>query len=257
MLINFRSIGQTNEIKKNEFDNLLKKKKDVLIITETWVKEDGNKKPDQVLQELLTEDYRFFQFTRENKIGGGVAILFLRTFEGKKMDWSSVNPKHFEYVAAELKRDGDQPVLVIGVYRPSAHTSTTRKEFDEYLVEFESLLQEASIKFNGCIILAGDFNIWFDENLNQKQTHFMNLLKKYNFEQHVKGPTNNHGHTLDLVFSRNVEVSDLTVKNDNISDHCSIYFNVTPKPKHRRKQFEAGENEDEDEPTKRVKNREE
>lgn len=249
VLINFWSI----QSKQEKLKGLLKKNKDVLIITETWIKNE--KEMDQVLRDILIEKYNFVLFPREeNKRGGGVAILFLKTlYEGKKINL--ISAKHFEYVAVELEQTGYQPVLVIGVYRPPPKT-----EFKDFRPEFESLLQDVSAKCKDCIILAGDFNIWFDENLEDKykkyKTEFSSLLNKYSLTQHVKSPTHKEGHTLDLVISRNVEVSGLSVRNDDIADHCSIYFNATPKPK-RRKQGEAEENEDEDESTKRLKNIEE
>lgn len=245
VLINFRSINN----KEEKLKGLLKKNKDVLIITETWIKNEKEK--DQVLRDMLTEEYDFVQFPREEKTGGGVAILFLKTlYEDKKINL--ISAKHFEYVAVELEQTGYQPVLVIGVYRRPPKT-----EFKDFLREFKSLLQDVSAKCKDCIILAGDFNIWVDKNLeNNYKTEFSSLLNEYSLTQHVNSPTHKKGHTLDLVISRNVEVSDLSVRNDDIADHCSIYFNATPKPK-RRKQGEAEENEDEDESTKRLKNIEE
>lgn len=246
VLINFRSIKK----KEEKFKGLLEKNKDVLILTETWIKNEKKKHKDQVLQDMLTEEYNFVQFTREKKKrGGGVAILFKTLYNGKKINL--ISAKHFEYVAVELERTGYQPVLVIGVYRPP------KTKFKDFQSEFESLLQDVFAKCKDDIILAGDFNIWFDKELNDKTkrlvlSRFSSILNKNSLKQHVNSPTHERGHTLDLVISRNVEVSDLSVRNDDIADHCSIYFDATPKPKHR-KQSEAEENEDEDKPTKQMK----
>lgn len=247
VLINFRSIKS----KEEKLKGLLEKNKDVLIITETWMKNEKEKHKDQVLQDMSTEEYNFVQFTREEKTGGGVAILFLKTlYKGKKINL--ISAKHFEYVAVELEQTGYQPVLVIGVYRPPSRT-----EFNKFLLEFKSLLRGVSAECKDGIILAGDFNIWFDKKLKDKyKTDFLSILNKNSLKQHVNSPTHKGGHTLDLVISRNVKVSDLSVRNDDIADHCSIYFNATPKPK-RRKQCEAEENEDEDKHTKQMKKSEE
>lgn len=251
VLINFRSIKN----KEEKLTDLLEKNKDVLIITETWIKNEKDKHKDQVLRDMLTEEYNFVQFTREEKPGGGVAILFKTLYKSKEINL--ISAKHFEYVAVELERTGYQPVLVIGVYCPP------QTKFKDFQSEFESLLQDVSAKCKDGIILAGDFNIWFDKKFKDKYKYkykykikFLSILNNNSLKQHVNSPTHKQGHTLDLVISRNGDVSDLSVRNDDIADHCSIYFNATPKPKHR-KQSEAEENEDEDEPTKRLKNSEE
>lgn len=171
VLINFRSIKG----KKEKLKGLLEKNKDVLILTETWMKNEKEK--DQVLRDMLPKEYKFVQFTREeNKRGGGVAILFLKTlYKGKKINL--ISAKHFEYVAVRLKRTDYQPVLVIGVYRPP------QTKFKDFRPEFESLLQDVSAKCKDCIILAGDFNIWLDKKLKNKtkkkiKKRFLSILKK-------------------------------------------------------------------------------
>lgn len=147
-------------------------------------------------------------------------------------------------MAVQLVQNDDPPVLVIAVYRPPFGNLI---KFSEFLKELQSLLNEAG----KCILLAGDFNIWVDEKQNTRTKHFKSFLERNHLKQHVKGRTHKQGHTLDLVISKSVEVSDLTVRNDKIADHFSVYFNARPNPTNWRIKM------NEDELTKILKSNEE
>lgn len=97
------------------------------------------------------------------------------------------------------------------------------------------------------IIVAGDFNIRADPEIRSYTDEFLWLLPNYELVQHVRGPTHEAGHTLDLVITRNVEISRLDVRDERISDHYTVYFNMRPKG--------TKENMDRNEQVKRFKNR--
>ena len=64
-------------------------------------------------------------------------------------------------------------------------------EFSEYL--------ESVILSNDLLCLTGDFNIHVDDHNDPAACRFLDLLESMSLTQHVAEPTNEHGHTLDLV----------------------------------------------------------
>ena len=55
---------------------------------------------------------------------------------------------------------------------------------------------------------------------------FLSLIDSFNLVQCVSGPTHEHGHTLDLVLSHGLSVSNLEICDDLISDHMPVLFEV-------------------------------
>ena len=89
------------------------------------------------------------------------------------------------------------------------------------------------------IILVGDYNIWVDVQDDSKARQFLNLLSTYGMKQHVREPTYDHGHTLDLLITREHEnvISNVVVQ-PGLSDHFAILCNITyEKPKPIRQSF--------------------
>ena len=76
-----------------------------------------------------------------------------------------------------------------------------------------------------------------------------------NLDQHVQEPTHQAGQFLDLVITRNVEIFDLFVLDDGISDHYTVYFNARPVSKDTREKTK--ERMEQDEQAKRFKKKEE
>lgn len=51
------------------------------------------------------------------------------------------------------------------------------------------------------VLLTGDFNIHVDVIDNREASKFLDILNLQELEQHGSGPTDNGGHTLDLVIT--------------------------------------------------------
>ena len=100
--------------------------------------------------------------------------------------------------------------------------------------EFEMLINDNPRKTKDTITL-GDFNIHVD---NSQGDNFKKLTKSLNLVQHVKEPTHERGHILDLVLTHasNNLVSDTTVETNHMSDHHTVLLNLAvgkPKPTYR------------------------
>lgn len=53
---------------------------------------------------------------------------------------------------------------------------------------------------------------------------FLNLIESFNLMQSVSGPTHEQGHTLDLVLSYGLPVSNLEICDAVFSDHMPVLF---------------------------------
>ena len=81
------------------------------------------------------------------------------------------------------------------------------------------------------VVVLGDFNIHFENTKDLDSTRFQELLDILNLEQHVREPTHNRGHTLDLVVTRlsDPKPMSLDVHPAVFSDHCPITFRLNMK----------------------------
>lgn len=60
--------------------------------------------------------------------------------------------------------------------------------------------------------------------ISQWQRVFLNLIDSFNLVQSVSGPTQEHGHTLDLVLSYGLPVLNLEICDAVFSDHMPVLF---------------------------------
>ena len=69
---------------------------------------------------------------------------------------------------------------------------------------FTSLLDylESVVMSTGKLLITGDFNFHVDVPTDPINIHFRDLLDAMGLVQHVKQPTHIHGHTLDLIITR-------------------------------------------------------
>ncbi|XDV21765.1 hypothetical protein PO909_026786 [Leuciscus waleckii] len=218
-LLNVRSIKRDQRKRLRIKEIITDKELDVFLTTETWL---VNNTADEALREASPPNFTFYHKCRMGQTGGGVAIQFSPELRGQRIYFPS--RASFEYVAAALKhKNWYEEVLFISVYRPPGSKSA---EFKDFILDFDLLLDMASSDYNR-IIVAGDFNIHVEKTRTLRTSLFD---KSYiiDFEQHVEDPTHESGGILDLVLSKNVKVSDVRVRDDEISDHKTIYFRVRP-----------------------------
>ncbi|KAI7794742.1 hypothetical protein IRJ41_025971, partial [Triplophysa rosa] len=220
-LLNVRSI-QKNKEKRIKIKNIITKNNlHVFLMTETWLKDNT---ACECLEEASPPEF-FYEYTCRDvdKRGGGVSIQFSQKLHCQRIPFDS-SITTFEYVGTALRHNKwDEEVLFINVYRPERNT----EQFEKFTGEFQTLLKEACKRYES-IIVAGDFNDRA-EYYNKMLTIMFNMIHySSGFVQHVDKPTHKAGGTLDLVLSRNVEVLKLNIRDDEISDHYTIYFSIRP-----------------------------
>lgn len=80
------------------------------------------------------------------------------------------------------------------------------------------------------VLIVGDFNIHVCCPDKPLVKDFLSLLDSFSLVQAVSGPTHEHGHTLDLVISCSLPVTNLEICDPVFSDHLSVLFSVSLTP---------------------------
>ena len=136
---------------------------------------------------------------------------------------TSATLNSFEVSEWTFRPRGSLPVKLIIIYRlpySRAHPVSIGTFFTELTGYLESV-----ILCQLSILITGDFNIHVDGSSNINVLRFHDLLESFGLEQHVRGPTYTHGHTLDLIII--TRTGDHILKESPkadfcISDHMSV-----------------------------------
>jgi exonuclease III len=223
-------------------DLVISRNIDILAMTETWL---GCSTDAQVLSELKPPGYDVLQVSRPDKRGGGVAVLFKEGLSVKIIPSTKDDVfTQFEYIECSVSTSKNQLRLCI-IYRPppsrqnGLKTSQFFDEWSTYLDRLTTLPQE--------IIITGDLNFHLDDVEDASVHRFTGQLDAHGLKQHVTGATHIHGHTLDVVITR--EISSIIQGNvlivdpclfDNKGNQCGDHLGIEvtlahSKPQNRRK----------------------
>lgn len=181
-------------------------------LTECWLSSTAS----TVLIEASPPDYSFLFSARQDRTGGGLAVIFSNQFSCTAC--SLGNYTSFEYLAILV--GSHQRILTLLIYRPPRYNPI-------FLTEFSEFLSFTLIKYDK-IVLLGDLNFHVNDVLDTKATGFLDLLSGLGFTQHVTGPTHNHGNTLDLIFTKDITTDLPSILQVPVSDHSCIFFNLHP-----------------------------
>jgi len=123
----------------------------------------------------------------------------------------------FEVVAAYVHRAGFDAVVVV-VYRPGSDNA-----IQSFFDEFDSLLEQLST-YSAPVVIV-------DDTTNTGASKLRELLSTYGLLQHVRSATHRHGHTLDLLITRdNQLVNVLPIGPPLLSDHSFVVATIVCAP---------------------------
>ena len=209
-LFNIRSLSNKSS---SVNDIICKEKLDIMFLTETWLGSDGA----VLLAPACPANYSFIHSVREAKKGGGLANIFSDSLKFKALSLGTFSS--FEYQATILQGQSSTPM--ISIYRPPKCSKAV------FLTEISELLSICSTNYDRTLI-SGDLNLHLDNASDAVTMGFLELLHSFEFTQHVVGPTHKHGHTLDLVISRGVNITmNRAIERPELSDHHLLCFNMT------------------------------
>ena len=212
-LFNSRSIKNKSA---DIFDYVCDCKADLFAITETWL----NANDDAVRAELCPTSYKISDHPRIGRRGGGVALLYRNSLNVVKID--AGERKSFEFSEWTVQLPSSHDLRVVILYRPpysDEHKVTTSTFFVEFCNYLESIVLSKEQ-----LLIVGDFNIHVDVLDDNDSIKLLDLLESFGLQQHVSQATHTHGHTLDLIITRQTDQIIKTAPHVDrfISDHASI-----------------------------------
>ena len=206
---------------------------DMLALTETWLNESDL----AIINQLTPPGYTFHHKPRaDGRKGGGVALICRDSFKVKEIE--TVTYQSYEYIHLHILV-GSSMLNVVVLYRiPPSQTNRLTK--NDFMSEFPQHLESLSFQ-SGKLIVLGDFNIHWDDELDSETVKLKDLLSSLGLSQHISEATHEAGHTIDLIISNdsqgavnNAKISEL------ISDHHAIHFDITcnkPHPVRKNKDY--------------------
>ena len=209
------------------FDLIIEKNIDIQLITETWLAQHGD---DVTIQNLTPSYFICKSFTRPNRRGGGIAIIYKNILQRKLQIKLNLSFDHTSFEAAEFSIDqGFKFFQVICIYRPP-YSGSNKLSPAVFINEFEQLLCSLSSKSRHTIIL-GDFNLHFDSDSSNDVNRMKDLINQCSMEKLIFNSTHRAGHILDCVVVKKdyKTVDNVAVLDHLLSDHCSIIIDLDVK----------------------------
>ncbi len=80
-------------------------------------------------------------------------------------------------------------------------------------------------------LIVGDFNIHVDNTNDALGLAFTDLINSFGVKQNVTGPTHRFNHTLDLIISHRIDLTDIDIvsQSDDVTDYlfvsCMLHIN--------------------------------
>ncbi len=102
------------------------------------------------------------------------------------------------------------------VYRPPGPYTDFLKEFADFLSDLLVTVDKA--------LIVGDFNIHVDNTNDALGLAFTDLINSFGVKQNVTGPTHRFNHTLDLIISHGIDLTDIDIipQSDDVTDHFLV-----------------------------------
>ena len=202
-------------------DYVCERRYDLVVITETWLQPHD----DALRIELCPPGYKFIDFPRQERTGGGIGLLYkdsLRVSTTRDGIQESL-----EFCELLVQTSNSRKIRLVIVYRPQNCDDHRRVPINTFLMEFSDLM-ESTILSKEPLIVVGDYNIHVDVPNDTDALKFLDLLQSLGLEQHVTEPTHIRGHTLDLVIKRKIE--DILASPPRacryFSDHAAVHCHV-------------------------------
>ena len=190
--VNARSVkGKIEEI----ITILVKNSIDLLLVTETWLRDNENDDIWLDTQQLKMYGYNWENIPRKGRIGGGLLLIIRESYRLTKLD-TIEQPSHESYCCRI--NIGKHDITLLGIYHPpvSSRNQVTDSIFVDLLAE--QVCQIIATQNN--MIILGDFNIHVNDPNNADSIFLLDAMSSMGFNQIVKSATHKSGNTLDLIF---------------------------------------------------------
>ncbi len=108
------------------------------------------------------------------------------------------------------------------VYRPPGPYTDFLKEFADFLSDLLVTVDKA--------LIVGDFDIHVDNTNDALGLAFTDLINSFGVKQNVTGPTHRFNHTLDLIISHGIDLTDIDIVPQSSSSSSSPLLSLVQVP---------------------------
>ena len=184
-------------------------------VTESWFASQHN----YTTAVIRERGYCISHFNRDDRRGGGVALIFKNIFKLNHSKTYSFGT--FECILVSLTSASSHHLNFVVVYRYCEITPSTF--FSEFYIFIDSIFMD----FKNLVIL-GDFNLHMNNSFDSEIVKFNDILSTFGLTQLVESPTHTKGNILDLIITNRKEtaVNSITIDFNNLSDHAYIFFSI-------------------------------
>ena len=211
---------------------------DIVCVTETWLKNDSTQ-----INYVQIPGYDFVYNNRTTSKGGGVGFYISEAYTYKtRSDITNVDMS-IEHQWVEIKGKNKNSSFLVGcLYQPSSNENEKR----QWCEKFDNLMTQVHTKWDGIIVIAGDFNIDFNSNTQSKGL-YSDTLSTFNLSQHIDKPTRKNVTLIDHISSNIPEklVNHDVIPADDISDHDLPYVILNIRKQRFEPRFKYIRNEKE------------
>ena len=189
---------------------------DIVCVTETWLKNDSTQ-----INYVQIPDYDFVYANRTSSKGGGVGLYISQKFSYKTRNDLTKIDTSIEHQWVEIKGKNKNSSFLVGcLYQPSSNEIEKR----QWCEKFDNLMTQVYAKWNGIIVVTGDFNINLNSQNNSKEL-YCHTLKTFNISQHITKPTRKNLSLIDHISSNIPDnlIQQGVIPTDEISDHDLPY----------------------------------
>ena len=170
---------------------------------------------------LDTAGYNIIIHSRDNRRGGGIAVIHRPHLHFKKLSFNE--NRSFETITINLNITTTS-FLLSTIYRApysSKQQVTMLTVLEEFPEHVSSMLRSSKN-----VIILGDFNIPWNKPENPDTTSLREILNMYDLHQHINIQTHKLGNTPDWLISNSPDtIQDITGK-DFMSDHNIIEWKL-------------------------------
>ncbi len=174
----------------------------VLCLTETWLKTNyyfG-------LNESTPPSYCYKHEPRQTGRGGGVATIYSDILNVTQKTGYRFDSFKILMLNVQLSDKQNKSVLSLAL----ATVYRLPRPYTDFLKEFADFLSDVLVNVDKALIV-GDFNIHVDNTNDALGLAFTDLINSFGVKQNVTGPTHRFNHTLDLIISHGIDLTDIDI----------------------------------------------
>ena len=212
-----------SQIHKQHYINniLLNNNIDILVITESWLREDVENKFVSSKNYIISrQDRATLNHYNITKRGGGICIYVHDSIPFSQVDIPgyNINNANLEMHTLKLNLKNLRPIFITAIYRPPAGLI---EAFNNHMVD---LLEDMSQTRKYDVFVGGDFNIDYTKCSPNRKV-LKDLEYRFGLSQLITERTRPlySDSIIDLIYTNNPDVSKSGTLNYNISDHLPTY----------------------------------